>query len=57
MRLIPSSDDHQRKAGDGEASQLWRMAYEILSGMKRRGIILRAEDEQEMEQFRARFAA
>ena len=34
--------------GSGDAPAWWRKAYEVLSGMKRRGLFLSPQDEQSL---------
>jgi hypothetical protein len=34
------------KSGTGDALEWWRKAYEVLSGMKQRGLLLSPQDEQ-----------
>ena len=40
---------------DQEATQWWRMAFDVLSGMKQRGLFVSAQDEQFLVQLRAKF--
>jgi hypothetical protein len=44
--------DVLEKSGDPSAIQFWRRAYEALSGMKRKGLFVSAQDERVLEQLR-----
>jgi tetratricopeptide (TPR) repeat protein len=42
------------QTGSGDARQWWRKAYDVLSGMKQRGLFVSAQDEQFLSQLRAK---
>ena len=41
-------------AGDAEAPRLWRMAHDILSGMKQRGLFISPQDERFLQLLRSK---
>jgi len=42
------------QTGEGDARTWWRRAYDVLSGMKQRGLFVSAQDEGFLAQLRAK---